>query len=163
MMSRYHHHDVKATIGLLMTSAHFSPAALAFLRALMRNNRRDWFNARKQVYEAEIKAPMLRLIAAINEELMRFAPQMVTQPNKAMLRIYRDIRFSANKQPYKTHVAAYFKLQGLFRTSGAGFYLHVSPEELVVAAGAYMPEREQLLAMRMHIAEHHAHLRKILR
>ena len=106
---------------------------------------------------------MLRLIAAINEELMRFAPQMVTQPNKAMLRIYRDIRFSANKQPYKTHVAAYFKPSGLYRTSGAGFYLHISPEEVVVAAGAYMPEREQLLAMRIHIAEHHARLRKILK
>jgi uncharacterized protein (TIGR02453 family) len=146
-----------------LPSPHFSPASLAFLRALKRNNRREWFNARKHVYEDEIKAPMLELIAAINRDLARYAPEMVMQPNKAMLRIYRDIRFSHNKQPYKTHVAAYFKPQGLFRTSGAGFYLHFSPEEVVVAGGAYMPEREQLIAMRMHIAEHHQRLRAILK
>ena len=146
-----------------MPTPRFSPAALAFLRSLKRNNRREWFNARKHVYETEVKAPMLELIAAINHELAGFAPEMIMQPNKAMLRIYRDIRFSANKQPYKTHIAAYFKPSGLHRTSGAGFYLHISPEEVVVAAGAYMPEREQLLAMRMHIAEHHTRLRKILK
>lgn len=142
---------------------HFSPAGLAFLRSLKRNNRRDWFNTRKHIYESEIKTPMFELIGAINQDLARFAPEMVMQPNKAMLRIYRDIRFSGNKQPYKTHVAAYFKPQGLFRTSGAGFYLHISPEEVVVAGGAYMPEREQLLAMRVHIAEHHKRLRAILK
>jgi uncharacterized protein (TIGR02453 family) len=147
----------------LPQAPHFSPAALAFLRSLKRNNRREWFNARKHIYEAELKAPMLALIAGINDELADFAPEMMMEPNKAMLRIYRDIRFSANKQPYKTHIAAYFKPSGLYRTSGAGFYLHVSPEEVVVAGGAYMPEREQLLAMRMHIAEHHARLRKILK
>ncbi len=136
---------------------------MRFLRALRRNNRREWFNARKSIYEAEVKAPMLDLLAAINHQLASFAPEMVTQPNKAMLRIYRDIRFSHNKQPYKTHVAAYFKPQGLFRTSGAGFYLHISPQEVVVAAGAYRPDREQLLAMRMHIAKHHQRLRAILK
>ena len=146
-----------------MPVPHFTSASFAFLRSLKRNNRRDWFKARKDIYEREIKAPMLELIAAINRDLARFAPEMVMQPNKAMLRIYRDIRFSLNKQPYKTHVAAYFKPQGLVRTSGAGFYMHISPEEVVVAGGAYMPEREQLLAMRMHIATNHERLRMILK
>lgn len=141
----------------------FTAEALAFLRALARNNRRDWFNARKHVYENELKAPMLALIAAINEDLGSYAPDMVVPPGKAMLRIYRDIRFSANKQPYKTHVAAYFKRGGVARTSGAGFYFHISAKELIVAAGAYMPEREQLLAMRTHMATNHRELRKILK
>ena len=133
------------------------------MRSLARNNRREWFKPRKAIYESELKEPMLGLIASINDDLAGYAPEMIMVPEKAMLRIYRDTRFSANKLPYKTHVAAYFKPSGMVRTSGAGFYLHISAKEVVVAAGAYMPDREQLLAMRMHIAEHHEELRKILR
>lgn len=141
----------------------FSPAAQQFLRSLARNNRREWFNARKPVYEAELKRPMLELIGAINDDLAKHAPEMIVTPEKAMLRIYRDIRFSKNKQPYKTHIAAYFKPVGLCKTSGAGFYIHISAKEVFVGAGAYMPEREQLLAIRKYIADHHEELRKILR
>jgi uncharacterized protein (TIGR02453 family) len=115
-----------------------------------------WFDARKAVYEKELKAPMLALIGEVNEAMAEFAPMHVRPPQKIMMRIYRDIRFSKNKQPYKTHVSAWWVQEGLEKTSGAGFYFHVSPEEVVVAAGMYMPEREQLLAVRRYLAEHHA-------
>ena len=80
---------------------HFSDEALKFLRGLKRNNDREWFAERKAVYEREVKAPMLALIAEMNEAMLGFAPENVRPPQKAMMRIYRDIRFSQDKRPYK--------------------------------------------------------------
>src|SRR5271156_3399680 len=137
-------------------ATYFSNEAMKFLRGLKRNNDRVWFDERKAVYERELKAPMLALIGEVNEAMAGFAPMHVRPPQKIMMRIYRDIRFSKNKQPYKTHVSAWWVREGLEKTSGAGFYFHVSPEEVVVAAGMYMPEREQLRAVRRYLAEHHA-------
>jgi uncharacterized protein (TIGR02453 family) len=141
---------------------HFSNNALKFLRGLKRNNDREWFAARKDVYEQELKAPMLALIDEVNHAMLDFAPEHVRPPQKIMMRIYRDIRFSPNKQPYKTHVSAWWVRDGLQKTSGAGFYFHVGPTEVTVAAGVYMPEREQLLAIRRYLAEHHVEFRKAM-
>ena len=144
-------------------ATHFSNEAIKFLRGLKRNNDRTWFDARKAVYERELKAPMLALIGEVNEAMAEFAPMHVRPPQKIMMRIYRDIRFSKNKQPYKTHVSAWWVRDGLEKTSGGGFYFHVSPEEVFVAAGVYMPEREQLLAIRRHLAEHHKEFRALMK
>ena len=143
-------------------ATHFSPEAMKFLRGLARNNDREWFAARKHVFERELKEPMLALIGEINDALVEFAPDHVRDPRKAMFRIYRDTRFAADKKPYKTHVAAWWVKRGMEKTSGAGFYFHVSAKETIVAAGAYMPSPEQLLAMRRHIEKNHAAMRKIL-
>lgn len=141
--------------------AYFSQEGLRFLRGLARNNNRDWFNERKPVYEAEIKRPMLAVIEAVTGAMMDFAPGHVRAPESIMMRIYRDTRFSANKQPYKTHVAAWWVHDGLRKTSGAGFYLHVSGKQVEIAAGAFMPETEQLLAIRRFLLEHHEEYRKL--
>ena len=77
--------------------AHFSEAGLRFLRGLKRNNDREWFNARKPIYEAELKAPMLRVIAAVNEAMLGWAPEHVRAPEKTMMRIYRDIRRTSGR------------------------------------------------------------------
>jgi uncharacterized protein (TIGR02453 family) len=143
-------------------SVHFTDASLKFLRGLTQHNDREWFGARKEIYEAEFKAPMLALVGEINEALLKFAPEHVRPPHKAMMRIHRDIRFSPNKAPYKTHVAAWWSRDGLEKTSGAGFYFSFGPKGLVVAAGAYMPEKTQLLAIRRHLVEHHARLHSLL-
>ena len=143
-------------------SAHFTEAAIKFLRGLKRNNDRDWFEPRKGVYEAELKAPMLAVIEAVNEALSGFAPEFVRPAPKSMMRIYRDIRFSKNKQPYKSNVAAWWARQGLEKTSGAGFYFHLSVDELHIAAGAYMPEKDQLLAIRRMLLERHEELRRTM-
>jgi uncharacterized protein (TIGR02453 family) len=77
------------------------------------------------------------------------------------MRIYRDTRFSNNKLPYKTHVSAWWVHDGLQKTSGAGFYLHVSSKQVEIAAGAFMPDAEQLLAIRRFLMEHHEEYRKL--
>ena len=97
----------------------FSPEALTFLRSLKRNNRREWFQPRKEIFETKVKIPMVQLVEAINAELLDFAPDHVTDPKKAVYRTYRDTRFSADKTPYKTHVAAIFPDHNLGKQSSA--------------------------------------------
>lgn len=141
---------------------YFRPEALTFLRNLARHNDRAWFQPRKPIYEAELKEPMLAVIRKITEAMLDFAPSHVRPAEKCLFRIYRDTRFSNDKRPYKTHVAAWWTHQGLGKTSGAGYYFHVSPKELIIAAGSYMPEREQLAAIRHWLLDHHRDFRKLL-
>jgi uncharacterized protein (TIGR02453 family) len=147
---------------MMVMSVHFSKASLSFLRQLKTHNDRTWFDERKAVYESELKAPMLALVEEINAGLAKFSPEHVRPPQKAVMRIYRDIRFSKDKKPYKTNVAAWWARTGLEKTSGGGFYFEVTPERVMVAAGVYMPEKEQLLAIRRHFLEHHERFRKIM-
>ncbi len=146
--------------------AHLSQAALRFLRGLKRNNDRTWFEARRDIFEEELKKPMLAIVGEINEALLSFAPEHVRPPQKALMRIYRDIRFSKDKRPYKIHAAAWWSRAGLEKTSGAGFYFDVNSTEITIAAGCYMPERDQLLAIRRHLsaagAARHTEFRRLL-
>lgn len=141
----------------------FSPDALAFLRALKRNNRRDWFQPRKEKYEALIKLPMLELVNALNAEFARFAPDYITPPEKAVYRIYRDTRFSPDKTPYKTHISAIFPRHTAVKRQGAVFYMHFTEKELLAFGGVYSPDRDELLAYRGLLAEHHDEFEEILR
>ncbi len=141
---------------------HFSPAGLRFLNQLSTHNHRAGGNERQPVFERDVQAPWLALLAEVNEALADFAPESVTPARKAALRIYRDIRFSKNKQPYKTHVAAWFSSTTTERTSGGGFYVQVSPDAVIVAAGVYQPQPDQLLAIRRYLQQHHAELRALL-
>jgi len=119
---------------------HFTPEALKFLRGIACHNDRAWFDPRKPIYERELKAPMLALIEEINHAIVPFAPDHIRPPHKAMMRIYRDTRFS----------------------SGGGFYLSLSATELTIAAGVYMPGPDQLLAIRRYLLDHHSELRALL-
>jgi len=139
------------------------PEALKFLRGLARNNNRDWFLPRKPIFDAELKAPMLAICRRVTDAMLEFAPEHVRPAEKSILRIYRDTRFSADKTPYKSHIAAWWSRAGLEKTSGGGFYLHVSAKEVTIAAGVYMPEREQLLRIRTWLLDHHDEVRKLLK
>jgi len=141
---------------------YFRPEALTFLRNLARHNDRVWFNERKAVYESELKEPMLAVIRRITDAMMEFAPNHVRPAEKSLFRIYRDTRFSNNKLPYKTHVAAWWSHMGMQKTSGAGYYFQVSPKGVVIAAGAYMPEKEQLAAIRNWLLDNHVQFRRLL-
>jgi uncharacterized protein (TIGR02453 family) len=141
---------------------YFRGAGLKFLRSLKRNNRREWFEAHKPEFERELKQPMLALIESVNRAMAGFAPAHVRPPQKCMMRIYRDIRFSTDKRPYKSHISAWWSRKGLEKTSGGGYYMHISPEEVLIAAGVYMPEREQLLAIRQYLLAHHVEVRQLL-
>jgi len=152
----------KTKLPTTIAPAHLRPEGLAFLRNLARHNDREWFKPRKAIFEAELKEPMLAIIRKVSEAMESFAPAYVRPAEKCLFRIYRDTRFSADKQPYKTHVAAWWMLEGLKKTSGAGFYFHVDPKEVVIAAGAWMPEKDQLAAIRHWLLDHHLEFRKLL-
>ena len=141
---------------------YFSAEAVKFLRGLKRNNDREWFTARREIYERELKQPLLAFAERVTDAMTEFAPAHVRPPEKSIMRIYRDIRFSADKSPYKTHVAAWWTRNGLEKTSGGGYYFHFSSTEVVVAAGIYMPQREQLMAIRMQLLQQHEELRRLL-
>lgn len=140
----------------------FTRESLKFLRGLVRNNDREWFEPRRSTYETALRQPMLALIAGVNNAMTAFAPEHVKAPEKTVLRIYRDTRFSKNKSPYKQHYGAWWGRAGMPKTSGAGFYFHISAKTVVVAAGMYMPDRDQLLAVRRYLLEHHQELRRLL-
>src|ERR1700761_1082894 len=141
---------------------YFRPQALKFLTNLKRNNRREWFEPRKPIFESELKQPMLAIIERINQGMQDFAPAHLRPAQKCMMRIYRDIRFSPDKRPYKSHISAWWARDGLEKTTGGGYYFHVGPDEVIVAAGVYMPEREQLRAIREYLLDHHDEVRKLL-
>lgn len=141
---------------------HFREEGLKFLRGLRRNNRREWFEPRKAEFERELKQPMLALIETVNGAFRDFAPEHVRPPQKCLMRIYRDIRFSSDKRPYKSHISAWWSREGLEKTSGGGYYLHIAPDEVLMAAGVFMPEREQLRAIRDYLLIHHSEVRHLL-
>jgi uncharacterized protein (TIGR02453 family) len=140
----------------------FTADTLKFLRALKRNNRREWFNAHRDDYEAHVRQPMTAIVERLAHDFRAFAPELVASPKVSMYRIHRDTRFSENKTPYKTHVAAVFPPRGLAKHEGAGVYFHVSPDEVWVGGGMYSPQAPQLHAVREHIAANAKKLRSIV-
>ncbi|MGC4085154.1 MAG: DUF2461 domain-containing protein [Vicinamibacterales bacterium] len=144
-----------------MGSPRFTPKALSFLRALKRNNDREWFRERKDQYQEHLKTPMTALIEQLAYDFQEFAPELVASP-KCIYRIYRDTRFSDDKTPLKTNIAASFPWRGLQRHQGAGLYIEVAPGWVWVGGGMYAPETAQLAAVREHIAANHQRLRAIV-
>jgi len=145
-----------------VTPLRFSPRALSFLRALKRNNDREWFKARKEQYDELLRAPMLAIIDALARDFRTFAPDIVASPKVSMYRIYRDTRFSEDKSPLKTHVAAMFPWRGLAKHEGAGMYFHVALDGVWVGGGMYSPDTSQLQAEREHIAANIKRFRAIV-
>jgi uncharacterized protein (TIGR02453 family) len=140
----------------------FPRETLTFLRALKRNNRREWFLAHRDQYENSVRRPMLTTIERLAEDLREFAPDVVASPKDSMYRIYRDTRFSENKAPYKTHVAANFPTRRLRKHEGAGLYFHISPDQVWIGGGMYAPPTSQLQLVREHIAGNVTRLRAIV-
>ena len=145
-----------------MPAPRFTPKTLAFLRALKRNNDREWFKARREEYDAVVRQPMVAFIERFAEDFRAFAPELVASERASLYRIYRDTRFSADKSPLKTHIAAIFPWKGLPKHEGAGLYFHVSPTEVWAGGGMYMPQSAQLQRVREHIAASHRRFRAIV-
>jgi uncharacterized protein (TIGR02453 family) len=132
----------------------FSPKALTFFRQLRKSNTREWFTPRKAFFEEQVRAPMLELVALVNDDLRKFAVDHVhADHRKAVYRLYRDTRFSNDKTPYKDHIGALFPRAGLPKHGGANYYFGVSDKGVEIAAGVYMPEPPELNAIRKAIAE----------
>jgi len=139
----------------------FSKETLSFLTRLKRNNRREWFDARRDEYETAVRQPMIAVVERLAVDMRDIAPELRVGP-KSIYRIYRDVRFSENKQPYKTNVAASFWHRDLGKGRGAGMYFQVSPEGVWVGGGMYAPEMPQLQAVREQIAANVQHFRSIV-
>jgi uncharacterized protein (TIGR02453 family) len=141
----------------------FPEAGLDFLRKLRRHNSRDWFVERKQLYEEQVRLPMLQLVADLTSEMWAYAPDHTVEPARAVYRINRDTRFSDDKSPYKTHVAAIFPHRRLSKNSGASFYFSVAPDRIEVAAGIYTPESSELRRIRQRLLTEYRRLDEIVR
>ena len=153
----------------MATFSGFRPAALTFLRSLRRNNRRDWFEAHRDAYQRELLEPMRALVEELDVRFARIAPEYVGDPKRSLFRIYRDVRFSRDKSPYKAHAALWIYHRAPGRgvgkeiDGGAGFYLHVEPGGSLVAGGLWMPPRPSLAKVRARLEDDVRGWERILR
>jgi uncharacterized protein (TIGR02453 family) len=143
----------------------FSKDSFAFFRELKENNERTWFEASKQRFRESVQAPMSAFIAAMAPRLERISKHFTAdrRPNGgSMFRIYRDVRFSKDKRPYKEHAACHFR-HALGKTVHApGFYMHFAPDEVFFGGGLWMPEADVLGKIRNAIASDPAMWKKVL-
>ena len=140
----------------------FTGKTVSFLRALKRNNDRDWFRARKADYEQHVRGPMIEVLARLAVDFRAFAPELISDPKISLFRIYRDTRFSSDKSPLKTAVAAHFPSRRFTRNEGAGLYFEVAPGWVWIGGGMYMPSTSDLQAIRNQIASTHPRLHRLV-
>lgn len=135
----------------------FTREAIQFMADLAANNERSWFQPRKADYEGLLKEPMEALCVALAERFAARDISLLADPKRSPFRIYRDTRFSKDKSPYKTHVAATFPWidrgaepgeQADDGAHGNGGYFNFQPGEMYVGGGMWMPERPRLQAFR---------------
>ena len=137
----------------------FTRASLDFLRGLSRHNAKPWFEEHREDYERHVKQPMSDLVEEMDLRFGSFAPEITGNPKRSVFRIYRDVRFSKDKSPYKTHAACWFfhargssKVGREAHGGGAGFYFHLEPGKSMVGGGCWMPPRPALNKFRAAIA-----------
>ena len=131
--------------------SHFASPFFGFLRELAANNRREWFLTNKQHYEREVREPLSSFIADFAPRLRKINSHYVADPSSnggSMFRIYRDVRFSPEKQPYKTHAAAHFRHVMGKDVHAPGYYLHLEPRNVFFAAGMWSPDPRSLAKVR---------------
>lgn len=128
----------------------FNPATVRFLEDLARHNSRAWFEERRPVYEREVLAPARQLVEALGARLQEVAPGLHADPrvNRSLFRLARDTRFSPDKTPYKTHLGLWWWEGQGPRMECSGYYFHLEPPNLMLAAGLYLFPRHLLAAYR---------------
>ena len=136
---------------------YFSPEVFKFLKSLKRNNKREWFQKNKERYEEELKGPMLQFITDLQAEMRSVSSYVKVNPKPvggSMFRIYRDMRFSEDKSPYKTHMSAHFRHRSSSKdVHTPGFYFHLEPGECFAAAWIWRPDAPTLLLIRKRIEQ----------
>jgi uncharacterized protein (TIGR02453 family) len=141
----------------------FTNDTLKFLRALKRNNNREWFRSRKDEYERHVRAPMMAVIEQLARDFPRVAPELIASPKASLYRIYRDTRLREDKTPLKTNAAAVFPWKGLARHEGAGLYFEIAPGWVWIGGGMYAPQPPHLVKVREHIVDTWPEIRTITR
>lgn len=150
---------------MFVTTRYFSKQTMTFLRQLASHNERDWFEQRKQTYEETVRGPALQFIADIADDLAMLSPHFLAQPKKvggSLMRVYRDVRFSRDKRPYKTNVGIQFRHERGKDIHAPGFYVHVEPGECFVGMGIWRPDAPVLAKVRDNIVEQDYKWRSII-
>ena len=135
-----------------MANRYFAKSIFDYLRDLKSNNDRTWFEANKGRYEDALKAPALRFIADFGPELAKISPHFRATP-RSLYRIHRDIRFSRDKSPFKTHAGLHFRHDRAKDAHAPGYYLHIEPGQVFLGVGLWRPESKPLRQIREHIVE----------
>jgi uncharacterized protein (TIGR02453 family) len=135
---------------------------LDFLKELVENNNREWFQANKERYD-KARENAIQLAASVIDKLHQVDPSVSADldPKKCVMRIYRDIRFSKNKTPYKNNFGISLPTLGS-KLGGVEYYLHIQPGKSFIAGGYWMPEAEHLKAIRQEIDYNAADLKKVI-
>lgn len=134
----------------------FPLGLLHFLEELSTHNNKKWFDANKQRYEEEVRGPALAFIAAMQKPLAKVSPRFLAVPKKvggSLMRVYRDVRFSKDKTPYKTNVGVQFRHEAGCDVHAPGFYFHIDTSEVFLGAGVWRPASDALAAIRTKIDE----------
>ncbi|MFY9561674.1 MAG: TIGR02453 family protein [Terriglobales bacterium] len=139
-----------------MGQQYFSPRLFQFLEQLRRHNRRPWFLKHRQEFEDLARQPSLRFITDLRHRLRDISPWLVADPKPnggSLFRIYRDVRFSKDKSPYKTHIGMNFWHAAASETVHArGLYMHLQPKGCFLAGGVWQPDPRSLARIRDAIA-----------
>ncbi len=132
-----------------------------FSKSAFENNNREWFQDNKKWYE-ESRDKFLFLTEVMINEIRKFDPEVpALSPKDCMFRIFRDVRFSNDKRPYKTNFGSFISKGGR-KSAFAGYYFHFEPNESFLGGGTYMPPAEPLKAVRDYLAEHGDEFLKII-
>ena len=138
-------------------TASFDPELFEFLRELGANNDRDWFNANKGRYEAQVQEPALAFIEDFGYRAQEISPHLRADTRKtggSLFRIYRDTRFSKDKTPYKTNTGMHFRHERAKDAHAPGYYLHLAPGQVFAGAGIWSPDTKTLTRIRQAIVAH---------
>src|SRR5579862_452722 len=130
-----------------MTFKGFGPQALPFFRALAFHQTREWFEENRETHETQVKGPFGDLIEDLAAAFAKARVPLKGDRKASLFRLNRDIRFSKDKSPYKTHAGAVLTRGGGKNDQGL-LYIHVAPEECFAAAGFYGPEPGELARLR---------------
>jgi uncharacterized protein (TIGR02453 family) len=144
----------------------FTPALFSFLRDLEANNDRAWFAANRHRYDAAILEPGMRFIEGFAPHLAKISSHFIADPRPSggsMFRIYRDVRFSKDKSPYKTNVGYQFRHEAGRDAHAPGFYLHLEPGGVFAAAGLWRPDAATARQIRHAIVDDPARWKKATR
>ena len=144
----------------------FSDETFAYLEELALHNEREWFNANRGRYESAVREPALEFIRRMAPELRRISPHFSASDKKqggSLMRVFRDVRFSPDKTPYKTNIGIQFRHERAKDVHAPGFYIHIEPDRCFLGAGSWMPDKDALAAYRRAVAERTADWRKAQR
>lgn len=143
----------------------FDEELFEFLRQLRSHNRRNWFQSNKERYEEHVKHPALQFISDFGPRLRQISPEFVADPRPAggsLFRIYRDVRFSKDKSPYKTSVGIQFRHKQAKDVHAPGFYLHLEPDSCFMGLGIWHPDGPTLNRIRQSLAEHPTRWKRVI-